>query len=65
VSFEKIRHVLGFTPQHRIEDGVREVRELLASGSLDAGASVYSNLKHLREIGFGGPQRGDKTAAAS
>jgi nucleoside-diphosphate-sugar epimerase len=65
VSFEKIRHVLGFTPSYRIEDGVREVRELLAGGGLDADASVYSNLKHLREIGFGGPQRGHKTAAAS
>ncbi len=64
VSFDKIRHVLGFLPQYRIEDGVREVRELLASG-IDANAAVYSNLKYLRESGFGGAQRGTKAAAAS
>ena len=58
MSFDKIRHVLGFTARHRIEDGVREVRELLQSGSIDANASEFSNLKHLRESGFGGAERG-------
>jgi nucleoside-diphosphate-sugar epimerase len=54
VSFDKVRHVLGFTANYRIEDGVREVRELLTSAVIDGGDSVYSNLKHLREHGFGG-----------
>jgi nucleoside-diphosphate-sugar epimerase len=54
VSFDKIRHVLGFSPRYRIQDGVREIRELLASESIDAECSVYSNLKHLSEHGFGG-----------
>jgi len=57
VSFDKIRHVLGFVARHRIEDGVREVRELLQSGSIDADAPIFSNLKHLRESGFGGAER--------
>jgi nucleoside-diphosphate-sugar epimerase len=54
VSFDKIRHVLGFTARYRIEDGVREIRQLLASGAIDGELAVYSNLKHLREHGFGG-----------
>jgi nucleoside-diphosphate-sugar epimerase len=61
VSFDKIRHVLGFTTRHRIEDGVREVRELLESGAVDGEASLYSNLKHLREHGFRG--RSDSVSA--
>ena len=56
VSFEKIRHVLGFSARYRIEDGVREVRELLQSGAIDPEASVFSNLKHLRAGGFGGAE---------
>jgi len=54
VSFDKIRHVLGFTARHSIEDGVREIRELLSSSAIDGEQSIYSNLKHLREHGFGG-----------
>jgi len=54
VSFDKIRHVLGFHARYRIEDGVREIRDLLASDAIDGERSVYSNLKHLREHGFGG-----------
>lgn len=54
VSFDKVRHVLGFAASYRIEDGVREIRELLTSAAIDSGDSVYSNLKHLREHGFGG-----------
>lgn len=57
VSFEKIRHVLGFAARHRIEDGVRELRDLLGSGEIDGEASVYSNLKHLRQHGFAGADR--------
>jgi nucleoside-diphosphate-sugar epimerase len=53
VSFDKIRHVLGFAPRYRIEDGVREVRDLLVSEGIDGERSMYSNLKHLRECGFG------------
>lgn len=54
VSFDKIRHVLGFTARHRIEDGVREVRELLEAKTIDGEDPIYSNLKYLREHGFGG-----------
>lgn len=53
VSFAKIRHVLGFEPRYGIEDGVREVRDLLQSGTIDPDSSIYSNLRHLREHGFG------------
>jgi nucleoside-diphosphate-sugar epimerase len=62
VSFAKIHHVLGFEPVYGIEDGVREVRDMLASGTIDADASIYSNLRHLREHGFG---RGLVPAAGS
>ena len=54
VSFDKIRHVMGFAPRYRIQDGVREIREFLAAEAVDGDCSVYSNLKHLREHGFGG-----------
>ena len=54
VSFDKIRHVLGFAARHRIEDGVREVRSLLAQDGFDAADPVYSNLKHLETFGFSG-----------
>jgi nucleoside-diphosphate-sugar epimerase len=64
VSFDKVRHVLGFTAKYRIEDGVREVRELLTSAAIDSGDSVYSNLKHLREHGFGGTVHVRAEAAA-
>jgi nucleoside-diphosphate-sugar epimerase len=61
VSFEKIRHVLGFTPRHTIEDGVREIRAFLERNDLNANDPVYSNLKHLSEHGFQG-RRGERAA---
>lgn len=57
VSFDKIRHVLGFLPRYRIADGVREVRALLADDAFDAADPVYSNLKFLSEHGFLGRHR--------
>jgi len=63
VSFDKIRHVLGFSPRYRIEDGVREVRDLLAAETIDAEGSIYSNLKHLREYGFSGMEHGGAESA--
>ena len=64
VSFDKIRHVLGFGARYRIEDGVREVRDLLASETIDGERAVYSNLKHLRERGFGGTESAGMEPAA-
>jgi nucleoside-diphosphate-sugar epimerase len=63
VSFDKIRHVLGFSPRYRIEDGVREVRDLLAAGTVDGEQSIYSNLKHLREYGFSSAEHGSAVPA--
>ena len=57
VSFEKVRHVLGFAPRHRIEDGVQEMAELFRTGRIDGSDPRYSNLAYLREFGFTG-QRG-------
>jgi nucleoside-diphosphate-sugar epimerase len=54
VSFDKIRHVLGFAVRYRIEDGVREVRQMLERDDFDAAAPVYSNLKQLETFGFSG-----------
>lgn len=54
VSFEKIKHVLGFTPRHRIEDGVAEVKDLLERGEVDADDVRTSNLAYLKAHGFRG-----------
>ncbi len=54
VSFDKIRHVLGFVPAHTIENGIDEVKALLEKGRLDWTAPRYSNLGWLRQHGFGG-----------
>jgi len=54
VSFDKIRHVLGFTTRYRIEDGIAEVRALIQDGSIDVDDERYSNLKFLGKHGFRG-----------
>jgi nucleoside-diphosphate-sugar epimerase len=56
VSFEKIRHVLGFVPRYRVEDGVREVRALLQGGAIDGEDERYSNLRYLKAHGFRRPR---------
>ena len=56
VSFEKIRHVLGFTVRHRIEDGIREVRSLIERGEVDVGDEHFSNLRYLQTHGFRRPR---------
>lgn len=54
VSFDKIRHVLGFVPSRGIEHGVDEIRSLLERGHLNWTDARYSNLKWLQSHGFGG-----------
>jgi nucleoside-diphosphate-sugar epimerase len=54
VSFDKIRHVLGFVPSHSIEQGVDEVKNLLEKYRLDWKDARYSNLAWLKQHGFGG-----------
>jgi nucleoside-diphosphate-sugar epimerase len=54
VSFDKIRHVLGFEPSHTIEHGIDEVKALLEKRRLDWSDARYSNLAWLKEHGFGG-----------
>ena len=54
VSFEKIKHVLGFSPRHRIEDGVLEVKGLLERGEVDPDDVRTSNLAYLKANGFRG-----------
>jgi nucleoside-diphosphate-sugar epimerase len=48
VSFAKIRHVLGYTPRLTVEDGVREVRDVLEAGVIkDAFDSQYRNAQFI------------------
>lgn len=54
VSFDKIRHVLGFIPSHSIEQGVEEVKDLVLNQKLDWKDLKYSNLGWLRKHGFRG-----------
>jgi nucleoside-diphosphate-sugar epimerase len=54
VSFDKIRHVLGFVPSHTIDSGIDEVKALLEKGRLDWTDIRYSNLAWLKANGFGG-----------
>ncbi|MFT4570793.1 MAG: nucleoside-diphosphate-sugar epimerase [Hyphomicrobiaceae bacterium] len=54
VSFDKIRHVMGFTPDRTIDEGIDEVRHLLEVEKVDPTDSRYSNLLHLKTKGFGG-----------
>ncbi len=54
VSFDKIRHVLGFEPSTTIEQGVDEIRALLEKRGLDWTDPRYSNLAWLKQNGFGG-----------
>jgi nucleoside-diphosphate-sugar epimerase len=63
VSFDKIRHVLGFTARYRIEDGVGEVRKLIEGESIAIDDDRYSNLNFLRNHGFRG-HRHDVDAGA-
>jgi len=54
VSFDKIRHVLGYVPATSIETGIDEIRSLLERTRLDWSDPRYSNLEWLRQHGFGG-----------
>ncbi len=54
VSFDKIRHVLGFVPQVTIDQGIDEVKALLEKRRLDWTDARYSNLAWLKQNGFGG-----------
>jgi len=58
VSFDKIRHVLGFVASHTIEHGIDEVRAQLEKERLDFTDARYSNLAWLKMHGFGGLGRG-------
>lgn len=57
VSFDKIRFILGFTPDRTIDEGIDEVRELLEVEKLDPSDSRFSNLAHLKTHGFAGDGR--------
>lgn len=54
VNFAKIRHVLGFSPRHRLEDGIGEMEELFRTGRIDGNDPRFSNLEYLRNFGFTG-----------
>jgi len=62
VSFDKIRHVLGFRPRHSIVDGVRQVKTLLESGAVDVNDARYFNLGYLKMHGFVGERLYDDAA---
>jgi lipopolysaccharide/colanic/teichoic acid biosynthesis glycosyltransferase/nucleoside-diphosphate-sugar epimerase len=58
VSFDKIRYVMGFTPRHTVEDGVRELLRAFKAGELtEPDGDRYSNYKFLRNHGFAGERR--------
>ncbi|HEY2773583.1 MAG TPA: SDR family oxidoreductase [Candidatus Binatia bacterium] len=67
VSFDKIRHVLGFTASVSIEQGIDEVKDLLERARIDWTDARYSNVGWLRHHGFGGLGRDciDETADPS
>jgi len=51
VSFAKLKHAVGFGPEHSIEDGIREVSDMLARAEIDPFSEPYFNflrMKHLR-----------------
>ena len=55
VSFEKVRRELGFEPQFRVPDGVREIAEALERSEFeDPFAADYSNLESARRGGATG-----------
>ncbi len=54
VSFEKIRHVLGYSTRYRVEDGIREVLAMLERGDVDGADERTSNLRYLQLHGFDG-----------
>ena len=59
VSFDKIRHVLGYSARYRIEDGVREVLSLLERGEIDGSEDCLSNQRYLERHGFHGLEPDD------
>jgi lipopolysaccharide/colanic/teichoic acid biosynthesis glycosyltransferase/nucleoside-diphosphate-sugar epimerase len=51
VSFDKIKHVLGFRTRFTVEDGVREMALSFAAGELkDPDHDRYSNLRSLKTL---------------
>lgn len=50
VDFSKIETFIGFTPSKSIEDGVRELKELLEDGALNHEDRQYSNIKFLQSF---------------
>ncbi len=47
VSFDKIHHVLGYRTEHTVEDGVREIADLLRGGSIeDYQDARYYNVRY-------------------
>jgi nucleoside-diphosphate-sugar epimerase len=55
VSFEKIRHVLGFTPRRSVVDGIREVAAACRTGIIRGLADdAYHNARYLSAHGFEG-----------
>jgi len=51
VSFEKIRHVLGFQPEFDVQYGIREIHAALEEGKLgDPKAPKYSRVEWLRRV---------------
>jgi nucleoside-diphosphate-sugar epimerase len=51
VSFDKIKRVLGFEPEHRLEDAIRDIHAAIASGSVeDYSAERYSNVRAMAAV---------------
>jgi nucleoside-diphosphate-sugar epimerase len=51
VSFDKIKRTLGFEPEHRLEEAIREIHVAIASGALeDYSAERYSNVRAMAAV---------------
>ena len=51
VSFDKIKRVLGFEPEHRLEEAIRDIHAAIASGSVeDYSAERYSNVRAMAAV---------------
>jgi len=45
-NFDKIKQVLGFIPQHKVRDGIIEVRDAIMSGLIrDPGTEFHHNAR--------------------
>jgi nucleoside-diphosphate-sugar epimerase len=52
INSDKIRRVLGFTPQHSIEEAVRDLCRAFRAGQIDNSMSndIYYNVRRMKSL---------------